>query len=618
MKVAGRLSSLFFKSLQVRIVFIIILFLFILTLWLLNNSFSRSEKVLREKTSNLILNNLQQVANQVENTCLDIIKISNIISSDSVILSELALDAEEGREQVTAPKSSIYDFTSRDKKRIMTIESRLDYIKTSIFFNYDADVLLIDSYGVIYSAMDREDEFNFKMKYTGKYYQQMWYRGLDTEKSSLVWVAPFDYEIETARDKCNYISAVRTIKNDYLQRTLGIIMVNIGEEYFRSLMRDGTNGVVTLINEDGGVIFSNADDAAQIEGLFNETFLQTLGPGKGYAFTGEGGKKKMINYYPLNRVGWYLVSIIPYSEVIQEINQLKYRIYTVNIFAYLLLLITAVLFILYLTNPLKELNNKIRRMKIGDYSIGLTSYDDKGSDDVSRIVKSFDYMFMKIEELINVVIEEQRKESELKYEALQAQITPHFLFNTLNTIKWSAMMSGAENVFKMASALGRLLEVSMSKDNDEVTFREEFELVESYMLIQNARYNNNFILNIDADESIYSLKLLKLILQPLVENSIIHGLKNREGKGLIKIGAVREGDVVTVSVNDNGEGIPENDLRKIADGLKCGDGRHKFSGIGLANVNERLKLRYGEEYGVSITSVEGCGTTVTVKLPVIE
>jgi sensor histidine kinase YesM len=346
---------------------------------------------------------------------------------------------------------------------------------------------------------------------------------------------------------------------------------------------------------------------------FEDIFNRASGQ-KGYLFLNIDKTRFVINYYSLNRVGWNLVSIIPYKDAIKEIDGLKKRIFSLNIFVSLFLFAVAVVFIILITNPLNKLVERIKTMKIGEHHIEW--HEENFSDDVSGIVRSFDYMFEKIEELVNVVIEEKRRENELKYEALQAQITPHFLFNTLNTIKWSAIMSGAGNVAKMISALGRLLEVSMSKGEEEVAFNEEIELIESYVFIQNVRYNDKYLLNIDVAESIYSLKVPKLILQPLVENAIIHGLKNIEGKGIITIRAIENDGCLKVSVADNGEGISENKIQKI---LKNSNGERKqrFSGIGLANINERLKLRYGQGYGISISSKIGYGTTVDLVLPIV-
>ncbi len=226
-------------------------------------------------------------------------------------------------------------------------------------------------------------------------------------------------------------------------------------------------------------------------------------------------------------------------------------------------------------------------------------------------------MFKRIDELVDVVIQEQKLEQELKYDALIAQINPHFLFNTLNAIKWTAMMSGSQNVSEMLSSLGKLLEISMNKGADEISFKKEFELVEAYIYIQNVRYNDKFILTFNVDEEIYELKVLKLILQPIVENSVIHGFNGKKIDCLIKINALKQDNFIRVEVIDNGIGIDKNGIEQILIENDMNYARQKFNRIGLKNIQERLRLKYGDKFGLEVESREGMGTKVTVILPII-
>ena len=601
-----------FKSLRVRIIFVITVFMLLPVVYFLNYNFSHAEKMLQEKTSSLILDHLQQVGNQIENTCLDIIKISNFISADQLILAELTSKIDRNPDR----QSNYYDLTSRDKLNIIKIEAQLDYLKTGIFFNYDADVLLIDALGMVYTATSREDEFKFKLQYMEKYHGQSWYQNLLRDNQNTVWVAPFSYDLNGDDENNRYISAVRVINGGYPQRLLGIVMVNVSESHFKNILGNHANGLVALINEEQDTIFST--DHGQNSGRFNfkHIFDRSAEERKGYLFLELNETKFVINYYVLNRVGWKLVSITPYQDAVKEIEGLRQKIVVFNIVVFLLLFTVAVGFIIYITNPLKKLVGRIKGMKIGDYRIDLR--EENFPDDVSGIVGSFDYLFEKIEELVNTVIEKKRREHELKYGALQAQITPHFLFNTLNVIKWSAVMSGAGNVAKMIAALGKLLEVSLGKSDEEVAFQEEIELIEAYVFIQNVRYNDKYILKVEAEEKIYALKLPKLILQPLVENAIIHGLKNVEGQGTIIITATDQDGFLRVSITDNGEGIPAEKIRQLLINPNQEMRKQRFSGIGLHNVDERLKLRYGKHYGIKISSKVGCGTIVELTLPIIK
>jgi two-component system sensor histidine kinase YesM len=232
--------------------------------------------------------------------------------------------------------------------------------------------------------------------------------------------------------------------------------------------------------------------------------------------------------------------------------------------------------------------------------------------------KSINYMISRIEELINIVIDEQKVKSQLKYEALRSQINPHFLFNTLNIIKWSAKMSGANNVSKMISSLGILLETSMNKGDDEISFKEELELIKAYMFIQNVRYNDAFLLKINIPEEILNFKVLKFILQPIVENSIIHGFKNLKAENIISIKAEKAESYIKLTINDNGQGIEDKILQKIINDVEANDIKKKYSSIGLKNIADRIKLKYGNQYTLEIESLRDEGTTVLLTLPIIK
>jgi len=244
------------------------------------------------------------------------------------------------------------------------------------------------------------------------------------------------------------------------------------------------------------------------------------------------------------------------------------------------------------------------------------------TNEISILENEFNRMVVKQRELILRITEKerkiqetQRKESELKYEMLMAQINPHFLFNTLNTIKWSALMSGAQNVATMISHLGKLLEMSINRNGDTITLQEEIKNVESYFYIQKIRFYSAIELNCDIPEDTKECIVPKLILQPLVENAIIHAF-TKQDYGKISINSYKTEKELIIIVADNGKGINNDLLRNRLEKHSDGDTISKFSGIGINNVNGRIKLRYGNEYGLEFQSKEGSGTRVTVRLPI--
>ena len=223
-------------------------------------------------------------------------------------------------------------------------------------------------------------------------------------------------------------------------------------------------------------------------------------------------------------------------------------------------------------------------------------------------------MIEKIKELMlqNNKEQELKRKNELK--ALQAQINPHFLYNTLDSIVWMAESKKSEEVVLMTSALAKLFRTSISKGEEVISINNEIEHIKNYLIIQKIRYKNKLDFEIDVDDEILHNKVLKIILQPLVENSIYHGIKNKDGIGIITIKGRRIQDKILLQVIDNGTGMTPAEIDKVFNKK----GRQSGSGIGVYNVNQRIKLYYGDEYGLGYESEIDKGTIVSVWLPVID
>lgn len=595
------------KSLQFRIIAIILVFLFIPMVISLNYNFAKAKQILQEKKSKLIMENMQQIGDKVENISQDMMKISSIISNDDTI-TDLLLDRNERKYGA----DELYNFDSNQVIRISRIQNKMSVIKNN-FFNYNMHIWIFGSNGIVYNVLDQvKDEFGFKVAFNSQYYKQPWYQEVTARKGKGVWITPFSYGIDYSDAQGKYISQARVMYDSIHQQNLGVIMVNFGEENFKDILGSDVNGIVTLINERNEIIFSS-DEAKAREFFLNNGFFEKLdNSGQGYVFKQTNGIKQMINSYTIDDLGWKMVSVVPYDEVTKEINLLKTSTITINIIVFSVVILMCIGLIVYITNPLRKLIEKIKILKVGAYSVGL-EYDVK-TDDVKSLVNTFEYLVKRIDELVKTVFEEQRLENDLKYEALRAQINPHFLFNTLNSIKWSARMSHADHVAKMISSLGMILEVSMNKGEEEIELREELQLVQSYIFIQNVRYYDKFKLVIQANDEVKRVRVPKFILQPCVENSIIHGLGEKTEMSIhIKAAYCKEG--ILIEIEDNGKGISSSRLAELVSENSKEFNLYKFNGIGLKNVDERLKLKYGKQYGITLFSEEGVGTTVNILLP---
>jgi len=253
-------------------------------------------------------------------------------------------------------------------------------------------------------------------------------------------------------------------------------------------------------------------------------------------------------------------------------------------------------------------------------------------DEIGSLAKTFNYMIGEIESLVqkqeetieelkrerDYVSEVQKQKRKAELKALQAQINPHFLYNTLNAITWQAADQGAEEISILSNSLGKFFRISLSKGAEVITLGEELEHVKSYLEIQSIRYHSRLSYEIEVDESWLDIRMIKLILQPLAENSIYHGIKEKQGAGRIKIYGKRqssfEEEVLELSVWDDGAGIPPEKLELMNETLERGETDSK-AGYGIYNVNERIRLFYGEGYGLRYESSHGRWTRAILRIP---
>jgi two-component system, sensor histidine kinase YesM len=264
--------------------------------------------------------------------------------------------------------------------------------------------------------------------------------------------------------------------------------------------------------------------------------------------------------------------------------------------------------------PIKKLHDVTTTITKNDLQ-ALVTRDNV--DEITELGMSFNIMIGKIRELLDAKVREQENLKKAELRALQAQINPHFLYNTLDTIIWMAESQKTGEVVQIVSALSNFFRISLSKGKDWIAIREEIERTRSYLTIQKMRYRDIMDYQIEVDDAVANFTILKLILQPLVENALYHGLKNQRRRGTITVRAKqRDEDKVLLQVEDDGVGILPEKLARIATMMSDNSDEIRFErGFGLDNVNKRIKLYYGKPYGLSINSVYQSGTCVTLVIP---
>lgn len=301
------------------------------------------------------------------------------------------------------------------------------------------------------------------------------------------------------------------------------------------------------------------------------------------------------------------------SRVREELNAKNQQ--TVSIVVTISLIAIAVAIVLTgiasrsITRPIRNLCDLTNKVAEGDFTVKTS----EGSlDEIAVLTRSFNDMTQEIGDLVEDIKEQQENMRIAEIRLLQEQINPHFLYNTLDAIVWLAEEKRSEEVVKIVGLLSDFFRTSLSQGRDYITIQEEKKHIESYLAIQQFRYQDILDYEIQINEEVYDYMIPKLTLQPLVENALYHGIKNKRGKGMIRITGEREGENIILKVTDNGKGMSREEIERLKKKMEELDGGNGQGGFGISNVNQRIKHYYGQEYGVFFESEEGSWTEAAV------
>ncbi len=397
--------------------------------------------------------------------------------------------------------------------------------------------------------------------------------------------------------------------------TQGVLLVDLSYSSLEHLFEGvttGKGGYVYLIGSDGEILYHPRIQLID-SGRLKENNQVASGYKDGIHREVFEGDNRIITVKSVGYTGWKIVGVTPKSVV--SLNTIKTRLFIV-------FMITLILFILVLinsyissriTNPIKELEKSVGILEEGDLE---TAVSIGGSYEIQHLGNSIKNMAIQIRVLMDDIVTEHEAKRKQEFDTLQSQINPHFLYNTLDIIVWMIENEQKNEAVKAVTALARFFRISLSKGKSIITVRDELEHVRSYLMIQHMRFKNKFSYEIQAEEECMELTSLKLILQPLVENAIYHGMEFMDGEGEIKLSVMRKEDDLIIRVSDNGLGMTEEQVKSLFS-HEVHVTSKKGSGIGVKNVNERIKLYFGENYGLTIDSEPDEGTTITILLPAV-
>ena len=440
-----------------------------------------------------------------------------------------------------------------------------------------------------------------------------WYQGAIQKPYDMVITGPNRHQFFDTDDET--ISLSREIQ-DYEDGTfLGVILINLNMNKITEIcdsFQENTSGALGILNESGEAVYLNGDAGnVAVQDIDMKELSEILEQYLENSFRIRlGGTKYLITKERMDSTGWYLINILPYSWLLSDLWKISMVIVLAVAGTLVVTLLSLDRILTNVIQPLKKLERHMARVTIENMNEQVNITTD---DEIGHLAGNFNSMLERIENLKEQVVEEQEDKRRYELQALQAQINPHFLYNTLDSIIWMAETQDS-NIVAMTEALAKLFRISLNKGNEEILLKKEIEHVKNYLIIQSMRYADKFTFEICVEPEVEKCRIIKLILQPIVENCIYHGIKKKRGSGHIRIRAFREECNLIIKVEDDGCGMSQEMCRKMLS-YEVEPENISGSGIGVKNVNERIQLRFGKEYGLSYQSEEGKGATVTYLLP---
>ncbi|HUW39919.1 MAG TPA: sensor histidine kinase [Rectinemataceae bacterium] len=408
------------------------------------------------------------------------------------------------------------------------------------------------------------------------------------------------------------VSIVKAIVDPGDGRLLGEILVDMKLSTIERIFKGtslGAHGFLFIADPEGELVYAPVND------IVYRIPVTMQRRGAASAIIRVGGIDYRVLSQISSRTGWQTIGVFSLSETLREVMLIRYWTLIIAGATMGLAIIGALFFTFSIARPVLGLKSLMKRAEGGDLSV---RFSGGNGDEISELGEGFNEMIERIQSLIDQVYSEQLAKREGELQVLQEQIKPHFLYNTLDTIQWMAQENRVDDVVSMVGSLTTLFRIGLSRGRELIALHDEIEHVKSYLAIQKMRYEDKFDFEIRIADALPSHRILRLILQPLVENAIYHGVKERRGKGWICVESRVEEGELRLAVRDDGAGMTAERLETLNLALEREDGKMPGLGYGVQNVHQRIRLTFGRPFGLSFTSVLGKGTVVLVRHPLLK
>jgi two-component system sensor histidine kinase YesM len=452
--------------------------------------------------------------------------------------------------------------------------------------------------------------------------EEIWYQEAARQKGIFTLLGhpkSNNIEMNASYQSSELISAVRAIVDPKTKQVKGVVLIEMKARVIAETaksVRLGKTGYLLIVDDSGQNIYSPTYPfTSQIEkpwlsGSFSGSFQDEV-----------SGSKLQFIYRKSPFTNWTTIGVFSTEDFIFGIQNIQFYVISF-VFIITMLGITATAYLsTSISSRLRHLMKLMLYAERGDLSV---RHGAEREDEIGLVGKSFNKMLTRMSTLIYLAEKQERKKREAELRALQEHIKPHFLYNTLDTIQWMARKREAPDIAEMVESLSKLFRIGLSNGRDIISLQDEVEHIRSYLTIQQIRYRDKLNFKIDFPEELLQLRVLKLIMQPIVENAIYHGIKERRGPGHIYLTARVTGDQLEICIQDDGRGMQPDQVEKVQKKLaqpfteiETVESESAQGGYGLMNIQARLRLTFGEEYGIMLNSELGNGTKVTIIHPVI-
>lgn len=588
-------------SIKRRLIFSFLLLSFIPIIFISMFSFNNTYKDAIYKNEEFVANISYQVSNNINYLFDKYVNKFDRVSYNSIVLADVFSYIQDASYRNMEVKNRIELALASIVGKREGINSVAVYSSQGYRFNYGLSVIEEDTF-----FNEREERY---------------------QGAEILWDVLTDNTGEG-----NYILLSKKVNLRYGEDDTGFVLLSISRDYIDDVCKNNISGKhhSIIITDQDGLIISHPD-RSKILKQYDKEIINRIDFYEEQRRTGVdinnvfeieiNDEDLLISYDFLRRNNWRIINVYSKSSLMKSTIENGHFLFLIALIAILISFIFLMIVTKSITLPIVNLVSKMERVGKGDVNIEIIEEDINIKDEHVILAQGFNNMTCELKTLINDVYYSKIKEEKLEFlkkeaelNSLQQQINPHFLYNTLEAIFWTAQLNGHDEIGEMVTALGNFFRTSINKGPEYITIADEMENVKNYIYIQKVRLSNFFSVEWDIQKEVKNFKTIKLILQPVIENAINHGLKNMKKNGMILIKCYKDQDRIFFQIKDNGMGIKADKVQRIQTYIDSPD-KNANKSVGLKNVNQRIKLYFGDNYGLKIFSKEGQGTKIYIILP---